>query len=536
MGADIATVPFGVLKKMVQHPLTDRGFESFLKDWEKVANASFSDEMTKAEAAEAPASASIAPADAGKAAEAQQTEAPKKRVAARVKKPKQMKNRLPKRDGRRRPHLREGLPLPPVFPRKKQPPRWGRCLAPRMNPLLRSVQRVRRVKAASDEEAENAAPRKRTRRAAGDSAEVSSSDRASEKPRQEMIQFDSDASSAKSDESSSRAENAAATDQEASSKPATRKRPGRSTKLRMAIEAAESADEKAGKASEDADALQESSDEEKPARRRSARSRKAKTASEQHEQGAEESASRDDAGSVEERQKDGGSEHRSDVEKSGSELSEDAKNHEKQDRRERDYRSQRNQQRQNQRERRQNKTEWPNRTASRIVTAATTVATANRDRGNEQHRRQRRTHSQNREPIAPKTNMEELAKLKVAELREKAGQLGLDATGLKKAELVEKVYEAAVRAEGFIEVEGILDVLQDGYGFLRTKRVSPQSENDVYVGLATIRRNGLRKGGLVSKDRRVLPAKTRSTQLFSRCWPLTECPSMNRVNAFVSAI
>ena len=39
MGADIATVPFGVLKKMVQHPLTDRGLEAFLKDWEKVQNA-----------------------------------------------------------------------------------------------------------------------------------------------------------------------------------------------------------------------------------------------------------------------------------------------------------------------------------------------------------------------------------------------------------------------------------------------------------------------------------------------------------------
>ena len=36
MGADIATVPFGVLKKMVSHPLTDRGIESFLNDWEKV--------------------------------------------------------------------------------------------------------------------------------------------------------------------------------------------------------------------------------------------------------------------------------------------------------------------------------------------------------------------------------------------------------------------------------------------------------------------------------------------------------------------
>lgn len=39
MGADIATVPFGILKKCVQHPLTDRGLEAFLKDWEKVQNA-----------------------------------------------------------------------------------------------------------------------------------------------------------------------------------------------------------------------------------------------------------------------------------------------------------------------------------------------------------------------------------------------------------------------------------------------------------------------------------------------------------------
>jgi transaldolase len=39
MGADIATVPFAVLTKMVEHPLTDRGLKSFLKDWEKVQNA-----------------------------------------------------------------------------------------------------------------------------------------------------------------------------------------------------------------------------------------------------------------------------------------------------------------------------------------------------------------------------------------------------------------------------------------------------------------------------------------------------------------
>jgi transaldolase len=36
MGADIATVPFSILEKLLNHPLTDIGMEKFLKDWEKV--------------------------------------------------------------------------------------------------------------------------------------------------------------------------------------------------------------------------------------------------------------------------------------------------------------------------------------------------------------------------------------------------------------------------------------------------------------------------------------------------------------------
>ncbi|MCL5292130.1 MAG: fructose-6-phosphate aldolase [Actinobacteria bacterium] len=39
LGADIATVPYAVIKAMVKHPLTDRGIESFLKDWEKLQDA-----------------------------------------------------------------------------------------------------------------------------------------------------------------------------------------------------------------------------------------------------------------------------------------------------------------------------------------------------------------------------------------------------------------------------------------------------------------------------------------------------------------
>jgi transaldolase len=36
IGADIATIPFGVIEKLVKHPLTDLGMEKFLSDWKKV--------------------------------------------------------------------------------------------------------------------------------------------------------------------------------------------------------------------------------------------------------------------------------------------------------------------------------------------------------------------------------------------------------------------------------------------------------------------------------------------------------------------
>jgi transaldolase len=35
MGADIATIPYNVLSKLASHPMTDKGLETFLRDWEK---------------------------------------------------------------------------------------------------------------------------------------------------------------------------------------------------------------------------------------------------------------------------------------------------------------------------------------------------------------------------------------------------------------------------------------------------------------------------------------------------------------------
>ena len=96
---------------------------------------------------------------------------------------------------------------------------------------------------------------------------------------------------------------------------------------------------------------------------------------------------------------------------------------------------------------------------------------------------------------------EDLAKLKVVELREKAQELEIDFKGLKKAELIEAVFAASMKAEGFEEVSGILDVLSDGYGFLRTSGYLP-GEKDVYVGTSTIRRNHLRKGDYLTGQTR----------------------------------
>ncbi len=41
IGADICTMPFAVMEKLFKHPLTDRGIELFLKDWEKVPEKPF---------------------------------------------------------------------------------------------------------------------------------------------------------------------------------------------------------------------------------------------------------------------------------------------------------------------------------------------------------------------------------------------------------------------------------------------------------------------------------------------------------------
>ena len=42
-GSDVATIPYNVFKKLINHPLTDKGNQKFLKDWESVPNNNISE-------------------------------------------------------------------------------------------------------------------------------------------------------------------------------------------------------------------------------------------------------------------------------------------------------------------------------------------------------------------------------------------------------------------------------------------------------------------------------------------------------------
>ncbi len=69
-------------------------------------------------------------------------------------------------------------------------------------------------------------------------------------------------------------------------------------------------------------------------------------------------------------------------------------------------------------------------------------------------------------------------------------------SSLKKNELIRKVLQAQTEQEGNIFAEGIIDIVDDGYGFLRGESMLP-TVNDVYVSQSQVRRFALRTGDLV---------------------------------------
>lgn len=91
------------------------------------------------------------------------------------------------------------------------------------------------------------------------------------------------------------------------------------------------------------------------------------------------------------------------------------------------------------------------------------------------------------------------------ELMELAKENGLDNySNLKKQELVMRLLQLHTEQQGYIFGGGILDIMGDGYGFLRQGSLLPSS-SDVYVSQSQIRRFGLHLGDVVVGQ--VRPAK-----------------------------
>jgi len=100
-------------------------------------------------------------------------------------------------------------------------------------------------------------------------------------------------------------------------------------------------------------------------------------------------------------------------------------------------------------------------------------------------------------PPQPSITRADLEPKTVAELKAMATELGIDIKPLKKKEdLIVAVLEAKVKSEGFVDVVGILDILPEGYGFLRTSGYLP-GDHDVYVSMSQVRRSELRRGDMV---------------------------------------
>jgi len=95
-------------------------------------------------------------------------------------------------------------------------------------------------------------------------------------------------------------------------------------------------------------------------------------------------------------------------------------------------------------------------------------------------------------------NITELETKNRDELIELAKEMGISSyTNLKKQDLIMRLLQAYTEQQGNIFCSGILEILSEGYGFLRQKTLLP-SQEDVYVSQSQIRRFGLRSGDMVA--------------------------------------
>jgi len=97
-------------------------------------------------------------------------------------------------------------------------------------------------------------------------------------------------------------------------------------------------------------------------------------------------------------------------------------------------------------------------------------------------------------------NLSELKEKSIPELNAIARELGIQGiSGLRKQELIFKILQAQAERDGLIYAEGVLEVLPDGFGFLRAPDYNYlPGPDDIYVSPSQIRRFDLRTGDTIS--------------------------------------
>ena len=99
-------------------------------------------------------------------------------------------------------------------------------------------------------------------------------------------------------------------------------------------------------------------------------------------------------------------------------------------------------------------------------------------------------------------NLAELEKIKVADLAKMAIEFDLtkeEIKGVTKQNLIFRILEAQAKKNGLLFSEGVLECLDDGFGFLRAPEFSYlPSQDDIYVSPSQIRKFHLRTGDTIS--------------------------------------
>jgi transcription termination factor Rho len=109
------------------------------------------------------------------------------------------------------------------------------------------------------------------------------------------------------------------------------------------------------------------------------------------------------------------------------------------------------------------------------------------------------THAKYEEVKKGELHITELQKMTVEALHELAKKEGLqEYTGLKKQDLIFKILKERIQQNGLMYGEGVLELLPDGFGFLRSPDYNYlPCPDDIYVSPSQIRRFGLRNGNVI---------------------------------------